>query len=636
MINSDVYTPCKRLWEPRKRQGVQEWCDQHLRLNERVAYQAGRWRTDAFPHQRGIMWLWSHPKVEEVYLQWGTRLGKTVMVPALIAWAADNDPGPAMVACPNMSSGRTFEREKLYPMLEDCRKTAPLLWPSHKRAFPLVDLRFMVSHTVHAGSKTALGEKSVRYLFLSELDKWDRDASTEADSEMLALERVKDWPNRKILKESTPDLEGMSRIAANLAKAETVLRYHVPCPHCGEFQLLEFKQVKWTKDGDHSVPALARETARYECVHCEKAIEDRHRPRMLGRGVWAPKDHKIPVGCQSLVLWGVGGPRRRVGTQLSSFYSPTLSWGEMAEAFLLMQGDQRALQNWRNGWEGLPWRIKTEVPHWATVRDKMAQDVERSIVPDWASWLVAGIDVGKWRCHYLVLAYAPGPKVQLVEGGVVDTGDTEQIRLESVASAVLDRGLTHQQSVKAVNLACFDSGYNTEAVYTVCNRYGLARARAIKGATVGTGARAPWLMSTVQSDPRTGKKYQYGQQVFILDADHWKGAVNAMLLRDPREFGALLMHKDAEEDVVRGLCNVAPVPKKDTRGRSLFEYMVVEEEWGDHFHDACCYAVAAADMLGIRLMPEREPPQPRQPQEPPKGRFNFRRDGRGFGKNRRR
>ena len=125
----DIWTPCQRFWRPSPRRPIQEWCDERLTLPALSGYQAGPWRTSAFPHQRGVFWLLHHPRVEEVTLCWGTRLGKTAIGTAWQAWAAVNDPSPAMVATSVATSAREFVDVRLYPLLEECAETAELLLP---------------------------------------------------------------------------------------------------------------------------------------------------------------------------------------------------------------------------------------------------------------------------------------------------------------------------------------------------------------------------------------------------------------------------------------------------------------------------------------------------------------------------
>lgn len=630
-----LLTTARAAWRVTPRRGVQEWCDSALHLSQRVAYQAGPWATVRFPYERGIMWLWQQHAVREVYLQWGTRLGKTVMIPALVAWAAANDPGPAMIATSNKNSAQLLEGEKLYPMLEDCPTTAAMLPSLHKRVFSRVDLHDMLCYVGWSGSATELGEKSVRYLFLSELDKWTTEQSREADAEMLACERTKDWPNAKIFKESTPTLEFQSRIEANLKQADVVLQYHVPCPHCGEYQVLTFERVKWSlaasiameqakADGGQTLSwgrdpktkvSAARESAFYECLHCKAHIQTYDRGRMLRHGVWAPAMHQVPRGHDSdrtPVLFGMRETPHSVGTQLSSLYSPTLSWGDMAAQFLRCGTDPRKLQNWRNSWEALPWAPEVEITSWTRVKDRLSTQCPRGIVPAWAIALTAGADIGRHELHYIVRAWGKDERSQLVEEGcmAVDYAMTDlRGAILSLGYTVLERDFIREghddPPSMRVGMLTIDSGWpeSSPHVYEISNIMGIGKCRAIKGATIYTGARAPWQVTILDTDPATGKRLiAGGQKLFLVDSPYWQGWLNGKIRMEiPRDNpGAWLLHATPHEDYMRQICNVVVRSKRSSKGRPVYEYSAHDGGVGVHYHDCEYYAAIAADMLGIR------------------------------------
>ena len=77
----------------------------------------------------------------------------------------------------------------------------------------------------------------------------------------LAAERTKTFYNRKIVKVSTPTLK-TGNIWQGWETADIHYRYFVPCPHCGEMQTLEFRQIKWAEGADETE---ARMAAYYEC-----------------------------------------------------------------------------------------------------------------------------------------------------------------------------------------------------------------------------------------------------------------------------------------------------------------------------------------------------------------------------------
>jgi phage terminase large subunit GpA-like protein len=86
---------------------------------------------------------------------------------------------------------------------------------------------------------------------------------------------------------STPTTE-TARITRELEDCDVVCDFHVPCPHCGEYQPLKFAQVKWPRLEKNDPDRLRRieEETRYECNACGGEILDRHKAGMLHAGEW--------------------------------------------------------------------------------------------------------------------------------------------------------------------------------------------------------------------------------------------------------------------------------------------------------------------------------------------------------------
>ena len=81
------------------------------------------------------------------------------------------------------------------------------------------------------------------------------------------------------MKISTPTIAGRSAIEAAHDRGDQ-RKYFVPCPICGEFQILTFDRLTWTKIG---LPAAA---AVYECAECGGYIRNHQKTAMLAAGEW--------------------------------------------------------------------------------------------------------------------------------------------------------------------------------------------------------------------------------------------------------------------------------------------------------------------------------------------------------------
>ena len=226
---------------------------------------------------------------------------------------------------------------------------------------------------VITGSNSAVGLRSmpVRYLFLDEVDAYPPDADSEGDPLTLAIQRTATFARRKIFIVSTPTIKGLSRIEKEFE--ETDQRYFfVPCPFCGHFQTLKWKNLHYDKE--HSEPV-------YACESCKRDIEEHHKTDMLRQGEWrATNEEKIS--------------EKVIGFHLNSLYSPVgwLSWGTCLQNYEMAKDDEQLLKAWTNTTLGLTWEEKGDAPDWGILFDRR-EKYKIGVVPKGGYVLTAGVDV---------------------------------------------------------------------------------------------------------------------------------------------------------------------------------------------------------------------------------------------------
>lgn len=631
----------RESYTPPLRTPAADWFREHLRLPAEISALGGVWSADAFPFQVGILDAWSAPGVRRVVLKIATQLGKTTILAGLIPYQADVDPGPALWVASKEGSAREASQTRIAPMLDLCERTRPMMQPKHKRHHLLIDLRRMLVFFAWSGSVTTLGEKSIRYLLCTEVDKWADDAGIEADPLSLALNRVKAFPNHKILIEGTPDVEETSRICR--AYSETDRRaYHVPCPHCDAYQPLVMDQVKWSKDAAGvSDPDLARESAHYECAKCRKPITDAHKPTLLRRGLWVPEGCRaqradadpaaaapyaqaaLPIPREGLTVrtldgaWSVrlsGKQARRSnrsGFHLSSLYSPLLTWGECASAFIEAQrGGRRTLKDYLNGWLAQGWRRVEGHLHWETVRARLSGDHEPNSAPPGVSLVTAGVDVQEWRVFYAIWGW------ELLPDGwralLIDNGELEQ--MSDLQDAVLDREFPGGAGTLGVTVTGMDCRYRPREVHAFVGRMAALGSRILP--LQGEDRwRARYTISHIEVNRRTGKPYRGGATLWHVNVSEYKAEIYAALKHVDRYApGSFNLHSVPSEDFIRQLCAEAPELKTDDRGHTKEVWTVIDQTAGNHYFDCSVYAFFAADTCGMfrkrRKRPAAEAPAP--------------------------
>jgi phage terminase large subunit GpA-like protein len=442
---------------------------------------------DVIPWCKGVCDAWDNPGVREIALQWGTRLGKTTISMQLIAKSADTRPMPGLFATSTQSLAKRTVKRKIYPMLSAVSSLSGQLPPEHLRTYEEIRLSSSPWAVAWSGSDTQLADLSAFYGYANEIDKWSMheklggDAG-EGDPLDQFEERFKEFPDAKIIFECSPSTKRRSRIEKKLL-ASNNCRYYVPCPKCGTFQVLKFGRVKQDEGSDEegatvggilfdrapdgSVdPHHARETARYVCDSCRYGIHDDQRPKMMRAGIWCPEGQWVDKDGS---IKGIARRGPRIwGGQLSSLYSLQLRWGDIAEKFARSYKHPEQLRMFINGWLAETWepyKIKTEPEQ---VAERLTVDVPTGVIPKWATWLFAGVDVQD--DHFVATVEACGPNER--------THTVAHYRLETLAEVeeqIVFGKFKFEDSEAELSPAvtAIDCGFRTKEVYAFCTAMNL-------------------------------------------------------------------------------------------------------------------------------------------------------------------
>jgi phage terminase large subunit GpA-like protein len=120
----------KQAWDPPREIEVSQWADDFRVLHPMTSAEPGRWRTVRTPYLKGIMDAFNDPLVEEITVMASTQIGKTEGMYNMLAYAIDQDPGPALLVMPREADARSVSYNRIKPMLESSdalRKHLPYL-----------------------------------------------------------------------------------------------------------------------------------------------------------------------------------------------------------------------------------------------------------------------------------------------------------------------------------------------------------------------------------------------------------------------------------------------------------------------------------------------------------------------------
>lgn len=587
------------------------------------------------------------PNIKTIWLQWASRLGKTFFGQCSLLFYAATQPCPMMFASESEKTAIEVT-ERTYAMYAECRPIKEQLRPAHKRRQDKMDFDDCRAHVAWARSVGTLADKAVRFGHSNEVDKWEHvTTSKEADPLKLFTDRFKEFPTHKKLIESTPTVKGRSRIERGRLGG-TNCKYYVPCPHCGMYQVLCADKwmdgYKWDHDaGGHSTKELARTTARYECAACKEIIEDRHRPKMMRRGVWCPEGCTVNSDSAAGLFvvgdkvhddykwrgwkhaeWIEGTPARDgvdASYHLSSHYAVSLTWGEIAAEFVSTKSKPQDLRNTVNQWFADTWEIVAHKQTWEKLGERLIEPTQpRGIVPEWASLVTVGIDRQHDHYVYVVEAWGPGRR-----SATIDYGDPET--LDEIKVGVVEKYWQHADDGEAVRplMTLIDSGHRQDIVYDWCLDCQKTQLYVWPCKGASTALNADYRVNTLGKDTS-----RPGMQVVFVDTINTQGWIDRVLHTLQRtDVGGTSLFSGplaAHQDYLEQLLNDAAVEGLDRSNNVRENWNRIDANIPNDFRDCKRYAYVA--MLLATRGKEIKPRVKAESQPAPMSRVSVRPDGR--------
>lgn len=567
-----------------------------------------------------------------IWLQWASRLGKTFLGQVAAMKIAACNPCPMMFASVDEKLA-TEVTARTYKMLEKCRPLEACLLPKHRRRSNFVDLRDCRMSIAWSRSVSTLADKPVKFGHANEVDKWEQaSTSTEADPLKLFSDRFKQFPIYKRIIESTPAMKSSSRIERGRL-GSTNCQLWVPCPHCGAYQSLKMEHLIWDKtESGKSDKAVALQTARYVCPHCNGECQDFHRPQMMRLGVWVPEgcgvDNEWARECAKAWReegaahwagwkespWIKGTPARDgrdAGYQLSSLYALARTWGEIAEEWVGCQRNPQNLRNFINQWMAETWELASRKETWEKVGDRLIDaGYPRHVVPSWASMITVGIDrQADDRFPWKVTAWGPSDG----EDRCHTVAYGECFSFEELAAQVIRPTYSHADGGSALRIAfgLFDSGHKPHGVHEFCLQM------QAEGYAIYPCKGSPNAMPSEFSVSELGKNTAMpGAKLVLIDTIRSQVWLESRLFPkgDARvttiHAGSLGDHQDFLEQVL----NDAPVEGLDSHNNVRESWDRINENIPNDFRDCWRYSWVARLLAtgGRPLMPRTAPVQQRR------------------------
>ncbi|MDA7504040.1 phage terminase large subunit family protein, partial [bacterium] len=516
---------------------------------------------------------------------------------------------------PDMDMASDKWREDILPIIEKSRYRN--LMPSKgggSRGGKVEAIQFLNGATLKfmsggGGDKSRAGFTS-RVVVITETDGMDTPGTTSRESDKVTqLEaRTRAYGSRKrIYLECTVSTQ-QGRTWQEY-QTGTSSKIALRCPHCQGWVVPEREQLKGWREADSQVAARSR--GQFHCPECDAPWDEAERTdanrhsRLLHHGQTIENE----------TLVGEPKPTETLGFRWSAVHNLFLDAGEIAadEWRASRSADE---DNAEREMRQFVWCLPVLPSRWEETAIRAEEITHRvakwqqGIVPAGTQHLTAAIDLGKYLCHWVMVAWGTRATGHIVDYGRIEVASADlgveralSLALQEFAEMLAEGSpIEDTEHGKQVDAVWIDSGYMADVVYTFC----LKQSGKVFSPAVGRGAsqqRQQWYnrpTSTGSVVKKIGEGYHMNRlrspriNLLEVNADHWKTWVHQRLTTPRDESGAMTLFQAAPHEHLS-------LAKHLTAERKTEEFLTgkgVVTKWervrrNNHWFDALYNACAA-------------------------------------------
>ncbi|WP_221072857.1 phage terminase large subunit family protein [Vibrio alfacsensis] len=524
-----VNSGLKAFWRPMPMTAV-EWADENFYLSAESSYLEGRWET--LPFQVAILNAMGNEEIRIVNLMKSARVGYSQMLKAAMAYMLEHKNRNQLLFQPTDSAASGFMKSHIESMIRDVpviRRLAPWYGKKH-RDNTLDTKKFSNRRQLWCLGGTAAKnyrEKSVDTVIYDELAAFPPDVEKEGAPTFLGDRRLEGSVFGKSIRGSTPKNKHECQIERACKESGVMMRYELPCPHCGEYQYL-----KWGgPDAEFGMKYLDNDpsTVAYLCPHCDVLGTYAEWMPQQSAGVW--RDRAANLATKDGIEWTTLDGKSTACPEFVSFhiwsaYSPFTDWRRMIQDWLKAKDDIGKLKTFVNTVLGETWEEQGE----KLDSDELYHRRENYLAPVPMAGVVVtcSVDVQDDRLECQTKAWGKGDESWAIDFKII-YGDLAKPDIWRELDEFLLSTYQHESGNKLpIACTCIDSGgHFTQEVYKFVKTRESRRIFAIKG-KAGVGR-------PIVSRPSTSNKGKI--KLFTVGTDTAKELVMARLQIQERGYG---------------------------------------------------------------------------------------------------
>lgn len=501
----EIYANAALLAAPPPKQKLSEWAEQNFVLSPEYSAHSGRLKLYQF--QREILDSFTDPYVRQIIAMTATQMIKTLLQQVAIAYCIARAPGPILAAQPTATDAETFSKERLAPMIRDIECLRTRVAPERKTSKDntILHKSFPGGSLALIGAQTPgdFARRSIRYFFADERDKWKANVGKEGDGFSLGVKRTATFRSlAKIVQACSPTIEGNSQIARAYEDSDQ-RKYWIPCPECGELQILKWGQVRF----DTTNP---RGTTVYECEHCKRIFGDAARWDRCELGIWRAD---APFSGTA-------------GFWISELYSPWKKLSDISIDFLAKKDNPAELQTFVNTSLAETWKEQGEAPDHEKLMARREESYRLGQAPAGVGFLTVGVDVQKTWIEGYVWGWGRDRQRWLVDRFRIEQSPFESGAWEQLTER-LNQSYRRQDGANlAIVRMAVDTGFASNEVYQWARQQGGGRVMPVDGRQ----HLAALVISPAQVDVTvSGRRLKRGCKLWPVDVSACKSELYGLL-----------------------------------------------------------------------------------------------------------
>ena len=286
-----------KFFKPPEKVNIWQWAEKYRFLAKGVSARSLEgpvlYSTNDAPHQRKPQESFTDPETQITVVCGASQvMGKTEMFNNAVGYHMAHTPRSAVIMYPTLDAAQKYSKKKFTPMVEATPVLAKLIKSKRERdsgnTILTKEFRGGAVFFVGANSSTSLRQASGELLIGDEIDSNEPSAGNEGDPIELLWKRGESFPRVVKILASTPTTGARDQNGVCLSPIWAVFEmsdqqyWYCPCPKCGTFQKLTWKQIVWPKEGDKHLT----DRAELICSSCSAALNDAQRIQMYYEGRW--------------------------------------------------------------------------------------------------------------------------------------------------------------------------------------------------------------------------------------------------------------------------------------------------------------------------------------------------------------